>query len=561
MADTKDPERLTLADHKLGADLAHIHDGDADHDHDDFDDGPARRQPALDAGPRLADQRRHRHRLVRHAGDLLAAAPAAPGRGPLQPLLRRRRARRCTSRRSRSRPTRAKSASTTPRSAPSSTTPTRGAGMQPDDIDTGVGDPHRRGAAPRERRRRSPSCSPSTAASSSAPPPATTWRRCSPPTARARRASRTTRASASSTSTSAAAPPSSRWSSAAAWCTTAAIHIGGRLQVVDESGSIIRLDPAGKHHAAQAGFDWTWATAPTPQHSTRSRDWMADALVAAIKMRPAAARRSRTSISPSRSPSSAASTASCSPAAWREYVYGREDARLRRPGPPLRPRAAQAARRRRAAVAAAARRRMHPRDRARRLRIQRAALRQHHLHLQPRRAAAAPEPAGAAAALSSAKRRSMPTSSRRRSAGTSPRSTSSKARPKSRSPSAGGARRRTSASPPSREGIVRGLAEHHRARRSRSTSCSTATSRRRWARSCARSWASQSELLVIDGVALWDFDYIDLGRIRMPSIHRAGDDQVAGVQRGPAPAARPDAFASSRAHHGHGHHHHGHEHR
>jgi ethanolamine utilization protein EutA len=26
-----------------------------------------------------------------------------------------------------------------------------------------------------------------------------------------------------------------------------------------------------------------------------------------------------------------------------------------------------------------------------------------------------------------------------------------------------------------------------------------------------------SELLVIDGVVLWDFDYIDLGRIRMPS--------------------------------------------
>ena len=27
----------------------------------------------------------------------------------------------------------------------------------------------------------------------------------------------------------------------------------------------------------------------------------------------------------------------------------------------------------------------------------------------------------------------------------------------------------------------------------------------------------ESELLVIDGVVLWDFDYIDLGRIRMPS--------------------------------------------
>jgi ethanolamine utilization protein EutA len=27
----------------------------------------------------------------------------------------------------------------------------------------------------------------------------------------------------------------------------------------------------------------------------------------------------------------------------------------------------------------------------------------------------------------------------------------------------------------------------------------------------------ESDLLVIDGVVLWDFDYIDLGRIRMPS--------------------------------------------
>ena len=27
----------------------------------------------------------------------------------------------------------------------------------------------------------------------------------------------------------------------------------------------------------------------------------------------------------------------------------------------------------------------------------------------------------------------------------------------------------------------------------------------------------ESEILVIDGVTLWDFDYIDLGRIRMPS--------------------------------------------
>lgn len=37
---------------------------------------------------------------------------------------------------------------------------------------------------------------------------------------------------------------------------TAAIHIGGRLQVVDAEGRITRLDPAGRHHALRAGFDW-----------------------------------------------------------------------------------------------------------------------------------------------------------------------------------------------------------------------------------------------------------------------------------------------------------------
>ncbi len=37
---------------------------------------------------------------------------------------------------------------------------------------------------------------------------------------------------------------------------TAAVHIGGRLQVVDAGGRIIRLDPAGRTHARRAGFDW-----------------------------------------------------------------------------------------------------------------------------------------------------------------------------------------------------------------------------------------------------------------------------------------------------------------
>ena len=67
---------------------------------------------------------------------------------------------------------------------------------------------------------------------------------------------------------------------------TAAIHIGGRLQVVDEAGRIVRLDPAGQHHAAQAGFQWSKGDRTEPAALDKVAETMADALVAAIRMRP-----------------------------------------------------------------------------------------------------------------------------------------------------------------------------------------------------------------------------------------------------------------------------------
>jgi ethanolamine utilization protein EutA len=67
---------------------------------------------------------------------------------------------------------------------------------------------------------------------------------------------------------------------------TAAIHIGGRLQVVDDSGHIVRLDPAGQHHAAQAGFHWTKGDSAEPAALDKVAEYMADALIAAIRMRP-----------------------------------------------------------------------------------------------------------------------------------------------------------------------------------------------------------------------------------------------------------------------------------
>ncbi len=67
---------------------------------------------------------------------------------------------------------------------------------------------------------------------------------------------------------------------------TAAIHIGGRLQVVDEHGRIVRLDPAGQHHAAQAGFHWHKGDTIDVGLMDKVAAYMADALLAAIRMRP-----------------------------------------------------------------------------------------------------------------------------------------------------------------------------------------------------------------------------------------------------------------------------------
>jgi len=66
---------------------------------------------------------------------------------------------------------------------------------------------------------------------------------------------------------------------------TAAVHIGGRLQVV-EDGKTVRLDPAGKHHAERAGFSWNRGDAVTGADLQKVADGMAGALVAAVATRP-----------------------------------------------------------------------------------------------------------------------------------------------------------------------------------------------------------------------------------------------------------------------------------
>jgi ethanolamine utilization protein EutA len=68
--------------------------------------------------------------------------------------------------------------------------------------------------------------------------------------------------------------------------TTAAVHIGGRLQVVDEKGNIVRLDPAGRYHARQAGFDWNKGDVIDPKLLDTVAETMADELVDALMARP-----------------------------------------------------------------------------------------------------------------------------------------------------------------------------------------------------------------------------------------------------------------------------------
>jgi ethanolamine utilization protein EutA len=67
---------------------------------------------------------------------------------------------------------------------------------------------------------------------------------------------------------------------------TAAIHIGGRLQVVDENQRIVRLDPAGQYHAERAGFSWERGDVADGAAMDNVAAVMADALVSALTADP-----------------------------------------------------------------------------------------------------------------------------------------------------------------------------------------------------------------------------------------------------------------------------------
>ena len=63
---------------------------------------------------------------------------------------------------------------------------------------------------------------------------------------------------------------------------TAAVHVGGRLQVVDGDGRIVRLDPAGRAHARRAGFEWKLGDVVEEADLDRVADVMADTLMQAL---------------------------------------------------------------------------------------------------------------------------------------------------------------------------------------------------------------------------------------------------------------------------------------
>lgn len=66
---------------------------------------------------------------------------------------------------------------------------------------------------------------------------------------------------------------------------TAAVHIGGRLQVADATGRLVRLDPAGARHAARAGYDWHPGDLVEPGQGERVAETMAATLTTLLAAR------------------------------------------------------------------------------------------------------------------------------------------------------------------------------------------------------------------------------------------------------------------------------------
>jgi len=68
---------------------------------------------------------------------------------------------------------------------------------------------------------------------------------------------------------------------------TAALRVGGRLLVVDAARRVVRLATGGRYVAAEAGYEWALGSLAQEADVERVACWMADALVTALRTRPA----------------------------------------------------------------------------------------------------------------------------------------------------------------------------------------------------------------------------------------------------------------------------------
>jgi len=64
---------------------------------------------------------------------------------------------------------------------------------------------------------------------------------------------------------------------------TAAVHVGGRLHVLDDRGRLTRLEPAGRDHAARCGLSWSAGDAVPAADLDRVAEAMADVVLAAVR--------------------------------------------------------------------------------------------------------------------------------------------------------------------------------------------------------------------------------------------------------------------------------------
>ncbi len=104
---------------------------------------------------------------------------------------------------------------------------------------------------------------------------------------------------------------------------TAAIHVGGRLLVVDDQQRIVRLDPGGKYLAAQLGFSWKLGEGVSRAQLRQLTDWMARAIVTAIQTRPLPAEIERLYLTPPLKNADIAGAMFSGGVA--EYVYAKEE--------------------------------------------------------------------------------------------------------------------------------------------------------------------------------------------------------------------------------------------